>query len=256
MLSKGLLYLRVIASPLLLTLCSLVMLLAAILTLFQKRRWYAESIAAPFGKMMLKLWGIDMQVHNRPDMHQTNHAPASQTVYISNHSSTLDLFALIALGLPNTRFFLSGFLRKILPLGLIGYLIGNFWTVPQEYPEQRTAIFKRATATLRNSGESVYLSPEGQRVTDGNIGHFNKGSFHLATELSAPIVPLFIFIPPAINPGTGLIAASGTMHVYFGDSIDTKEWQLDNLIAHKDDVRAFYIDWQRRLQDAAHNASG
>ena len=37
---------------------------------------------------------------------------ASQVVYVSNHSSTLDLFVLVALGLPNTRFFLSGFLQK------------------------------------------------------------------------------------------------------------------------------------------------
>ena len=42
-----------------------------------------------------------------------------QTVYVSNHSSTLDLFVLVALGLPNTRFFLSGFLQKIVPLGII-----------------------------------------------------------------------------------------------------------------------------------------
>ena len=68
-------------------------------------------------------------------------------------------------------------------------------------------------------------------------------------------MPLFIFIPPAINPGTGLIAASGTMHVYFGEEIDTTQWQLTNLIAHKDTVREFYIDWQRRLQDAAQNAA-
>ena len=35
-----------------------------------------------------------------------------QTVYVSNHSSTLDVFVLIALGLPRTRFFLSGFLQE------------------------------------------------------------------------------------------------------------------------------------------------
>ncbi len=255
-LRKCQLYLRVVASPLLLILCSLVMLLAAVLTLFHKRRWYAEYIAAPFGQMMLKLWGIDIQVHGRPNSHQALNNSPIQTVYISNHSSTLDLFALIALGLPNTRFFLSGYLRKLLPLGLIGYLIGNFWTVPQEYPEQRTAIFKRATATLQDTGESVYLSPEGQRVTDGSIGHFNKGAFHLATELGAPIVPLFIFIPPAINPGTGLIAASGTMHVYFGDAVDTTQWRLDDLIAHKDGMRESYIAWQERLQDAAQQSAG
>ena len=67
-------------------------------------------------------------------MHQDAPFPARQSVYISNHTSTLDVFILVALGLPNARFFLSGYLRKMLPLGIIGYLIGIFWTVPQDSP--------------------------------------------------------------------------------------------------------------------------
>ena len=38
-------------------------------------------------------------------------------------------------------------------------------------------------------------SPEGARITTGEIGHFNKGAFHLATSLRAPIVPLYLEIP-------------------------------------------------------------
>ena len=84
---------------------------------------------------------------------------------------------LIALALPRTRFFLSGFLRKVVPIGIIGTLIRIFWTVPQEFAERRREIFKRADRILRETGDSVYLSPEGMRVTTGEIGAFNKGSF-------------------------------------------------------------------------------
>jgi 1-acyl-sn-glycerol-3-phosphate acyltransferase len=56
---------------------------------------------------------------------------------------------------------------------------------------------------LERTGESVYLSPEGERVTGGRVGHFNKGAFHLATDLHAPIVPLFLRIPRAMDPGKG-----------------------------------------------------
>ncbi len=56
---------------------------------------------------------------------------------------------------------------------------------------------------LRRTGESVYLSPEGKRITDGTIGHFNKGAFHLATNLQVPILPFYIDIPPEIDPQMG-----------------------------------------------------
>jgi 1-acyl-sn-glycerol-3-phosphate acyltransferase len=233
--------LRSTASLLALCACAAAMLAVAMLTLFRCRRFYSDRVAAPFGRLILRLWGIRLVVH------QAAPFPSRQTVFISNHTSTVDLFALIALGLPNARFFLSGFLRKLLPLGLIGYLIGIFWTVPQSFPERRARIFQRAECVLCRTGESVYLSPEGERVTSGRIGPFNKGAFHLATALQAPIVPLFILIPKAIDPGKGLHARPGTVHVHVRAPIETADWRLEDLVANKERVRDVYVDWHRQL---------
>ena len=153
---------------LLMSVGSLAVLLVALLTAFQARRIYAEQMTARLGRWTLRIWGVRLVVHDAPP------ASLQQRVFISNHTSTIDVFAVIGLALPNTRFFMSGFLRKFLPLGLIGYLIGIFWTVPQNFPERRVEIFKRAERVLRRSSESVYLSPEGKRVTTGEIGAFNK----------------------------------------------------------------------------------
>ncbi len=236
--------LRAAATLLLLTLCSLLMLLAAIATLGRLRRWYSEGIATPFGRMVLRIWGI------RVELSEPRPWPTEPVVYVSNHSSTIDLFALIALGLPNARFFLSGFLRGLLPMGLIGYLIGIFWTVPQEFPEKRRLIFQRAERVLRRTGESVYLSPEGQRVTSGGIGAFNKGAFHLATALQRPIVPLFIYIPRAIDPGRGLHAKPGTVQVHVGEPIETRGWRVQDVPLNRNRVRDFYVEWHHRLHAA------
>lgn len=233
--------LRSAASLLLLCACAAAMLTLAILTLFRCRRVYSERVATPFGRLVLRIWGIRMVVHQEAPY------PARQTVFISNHTSTIDVFALVALGLPNARFFLSGYLRKLLPLGLIGYLIGVFWTVAQDFAERRVKIFQRAERVLWATRESVYLSPEGERVTTGQIGHFNKGAFHLATALHAPIVPLFIFVPKAIDPGKGLHARPGTVHVYVRPPIETSTWRLEDLVANKERVRDFYVDWHRTL---------
>ena len=87
---------------------SLVMLVAAIVTGFQAGRLYREKILAGISRMILRVFGIKLRVH------QEEAFPQGQVIYISNHSSTIDLFVLTALKLPNSRFFLRGSLRKIL----------------------------------------------------------------------------------------------------------------------------------------------
>jgi putative phosphoserine phosphatase/1-acylglycerol-3-phosphate O-acyltransferase len=238
--SRVLLWFRVAATFALMTIGALVMLIVAIPTLFLARRFYSEVMARALGAMVLRLWGVRYRVHGAPQ-------PAlRQTVYIANHSSTLDLFVLIALGLPGTRFFLSGFLRKMPPIGIVGSLIRIFWTVPQEFPNKRRAIFKRAARILRQTGDSVFLSPEGKRVTTGDIGRFNKGAFHLATSLGAPIVPMYFAVPRAIDPGMGYDAKPGVLDVYFLPPIDTSDWTVAEVEQHRDDVRALYV----RVHDA------
>jgi 1-acyl-sn-glycerol-3-phosphate acyltransferase len=193
---------------------------------------------------VLRIYGVRVRVLGaRP-------FPQSQTVYISNHTSTLDLFVLVALGLPNCRFFLSGFVRRFVPLGVIAVAMGTFFTVPQDRPEERKRIFRRAADTLKRTGESVYLSPEGGRITTGQIGHFNKGAFHIATDLRAPIVPMYFHIPREIDPGRGYSARRGTVTVHVLPPIDTADWRIDDVLINKEHVRDTFVRVHQELQCA------
>jgi 1-acyl-sn-glycerol-3-phosphate acyltransferase len=214
-----------------------VMLLVGVLTAFRARRLYSRCATA-ISRAVLRIYGIRLRVHRAGPW------PARQAVYVSNHTSTLDLFVLVALGLPNTRFFLSGFLRRIAPLGVISWLMGTFFTVPQSRPAERSRIFQAAEATLRRTGESVYLSPEGERITTGEIGHFNKGAFHLATNLGAPIVPMFIRIPATVDPRKGFDARPGVIDVHVLPPVDTAGWTLDQLIENKESIRHIFVHFQ------------
>jgi 1-acyl-sn-glycerol-3-phosphate acyltransferase len=218
----------------LVTLASIVLVPIGVVTGFRARRLYA-AIARATSLGVLRLFGVRLRVHQEAPF------PSTQTVYISNHTSTLDLFILVALGLPNCRFFLSGFLQKIVPLGLIARMMGTFFTVPQNRPAERTRIFERAERILRRTRESVYLSPEGGRITTGRIGHFNKGAFHLATNLRAPIVPMYFLTPPEIDPGLGFDARPGTVDVYVLPAIDTTGWRIDDVPANRARVRDLFV---------------
>ena len=226
-------------SGLFVTLAALVALPLALVTLFQARRLYARY-STQVARVILRLWGLRVLVHGRP------RTGSRQVVYISNHSSTIDLFLLVALGLPNTRFFLSGFLQKMVPLGILAHLMGTFFTVPQDRPDERRRIFARACRILARTGESAYLSPEGTRVTTGNIGPFNRGAFHLATVLRAPLVPFHIFIPRDIDPGMGYRARPGTIVVTFKPLIETSDWRVEDVVANTERVRDLFVAWHRK----------
>jgi 1-acyl-sn-glycerol-3-phosphate acyltransferase len=239
--------LRAALTTLVITVTSIAILPIAAVTGFRARRLYA-GIAARLARGVLRLWGIQLQVSSRWRL------PSTQVVYISNHSSTIDLFALVALGLPRTRFFLGGHVQKYLPLAILARLMGTFFTVPQDRPEARRRIFSAACDTLRRTGESVYLSPEGGRITTGDIGSFNKGAFHLATVLGAPIVPLYFAIPPAIDPGMGFDAGAGRVDVIVKPPIDTRGWRLEDLALNKERVREMFVAWHNEAKEARHAA--
>ncbi len=222
---------------------SFLMLAVAIPTLFLARRFYSEVIGRWVGRTVLRIWSIDFTTHYSEPLANR------QTIYISNHTSTLDVMLLIALALPRARFFLSGYLRKFPVVLIIGYIIRVFWTVTQEFPERRRQIFQRADRILRRTGDSVYLSPEGKCVTTGEIGSFNKGAFHLATSLKAPIVPIYIHIPPQVQGWRGYGAQPGTVEVYFLPAIDTSSWRLEEIEANRDRVHDLYL----RVHDAMRN---
>ena len=237
-------------SGLFITAAALAVVPAAVVTLFQARRLYARYCSY-VARVVLRIWNLRVDVHGGPQ------DGTRQVVYISNHSSTIDLFVLVALGLPNTRFFLSGFLQKMVPLGVLAHLMGTFFTVPQNRPDERRRIFSRACRILERTRECVYLSPEGMRITTGQIGHFNKGAFHLATVLGAPLAPFHIFIPSDIDPGAGYRAKPGTVVVTFQPLIETRAWRVEDVVANKDCVRDLFVTWHRELwQEYSHARAG
>jgi 1-acyl-sn-glycerol-3-phosphate acyltransferase len=238
-------YFRILMTVLVLVAFSVVMLAFTIVTLGFFIRKNFVWILTPCGKLILWLWGLRMEVIPALPV------PDRQTVFVFNHTSTIDIMALAALGLPNTRFFLSGFLRKIPMFAILGYLTGIFWTVRQDFPDRRARIFHNACETLKRTGQSVALSPEGTRVVTGEIGGFNKGAFHLAAALKAPMRPLFIDIPKESNPGLGWNARPGLVRIWVGDLVDTSSWRPEDASRTKEEVRQLYVTWKAKLEAQA-----
>lgn len=207
----------------------------------QGRRICQEVIGGWAGDAILRALGIRLVVHRQGNW------PEGPCFYMSNHSSVLDLPVLMALRPPNARSFMKERYRWFGPLGWVTMLTGTLYTAPQEEHDRRVARFKQAVETLRRSGESIYGSPEGTRVSGGELGPFNRGVFHVATLLGVPIVPMMILIPEDTASGVGVQVNPGEVHVHVGAPIPTVDWNVADLDANRDSVRAHFVAWKKEL---------
>jgi len=229
--------LRVAAALALLGLADLVVIPGELVAaLIGRRRRFARLVAPRVARAILALFGLELEVRGGP-------WPAGQAVYVSNHVSTIDPFAVVALGLPSCRYFLSGYLRAVVPFGVFAWLLGAFFTPSQRDRAARVRCFERACAELARTGESIYLTPEGEMVRTGEIGPFNKGACHLATALGAVVQPLFIEIPRESDPGlTFEVPRRGRVTIHVLEPIDASAWRLADVSRNSERLRQVFVE--------------
>lgn len=208
------------------------------------RRFCAERLGPWAARVILGFFSISVEASFSGPL------PDRRVVYVSNHSSAVDILALLQLGLPRTRFFMKRGAWVVPPLAIIAMCVGTFFTVPQKYRDKRHRLFARACDKLARTRDAVYLSPEGTRVTTGGVGPFNKGAFHLAAELRVPIVPLYIEVPRADNTGKSWLMRKTVVTVHQLPDIDTSTFRPETARKHADDMRRVYQAFEVNLAAA------
>lgn len=206
------------------------------------RRAAAEGLGAWAASVVLWLSGVSVEVRA-----PVVPLPERRVVYVSNHTSSIDLFVLLALRLPRARFFMKRGAWVFPPGALVAVCVGTFFTVPQAYTEKRRKLFAAACEVLRKTGDAVYLSPEGTRVISGGVGPFNKGAFHLAAALGVPMVPLYLEIPRDENPGKSWVMTRTKVIVHVLPDVDTSDWRPETAREHADHVRGIYQAFEAEL---------
>ena len=155
--------------------------------------------------------------------------PQGPAVYMANHVSHFDVFALLGYLEVQFRWTVKKELFRIPLLGLAmrraGYIL-----VDRFNHEKAMESIKRAAATVR-AGTSVLIFPEGTRSCDGELKYpFKKGGFHLAREAGVPIVPVTVSGTYRILPKGGAIVRPGTITIVVGKPIDPAGHDIPSLM--------------------------
>ncbi len=187
--------------------------------------------------------GIDFSIKMHHD-HITHPA-----VFIINHSSTVDILTILALGLPGVRFVAKWELQYNPLFFLLGRLTGQVFIKRQD-SEKAVQTLQNTYQRIKEQELSVMLAPEGSRKHPGVIGPFKKGPFRMAMDLDYPMVPIYFEGNRKLSSGGSLLSRAGKAVAHIHPPIDTTGWTLENLEEHIREVRQLYIDWADVEEDS------
>ncbi len=200
------------------------------------RRWAKRMIRVSSVKLLTSGW---------------EKVPIDQpVVYVSNHQSWFDAFALLTVIPGQLRFMAKKELAMIPLFGKAFRAAGHIYIDRQDRQAAFSA-YERSGAYIR-SGMSAVVFAEGTRSRTGELQPFKKGPFVLALAAQVPIVPVYC-------AGTFTLLPKGTLRidphpiaVMFGDPVPMEGMGYEDREAVRDTIRAaierLRVDSERVLQ--------
>ncbi len=150
----------------------------------------ANRWANAVGRMMLRLLAVRLEVEGWEHLEREREALPPPRIYVSNHTSSLDVIAAMALMPPPTSVLAK---REILlsPFALVYLLSGNY-VVDKRGGAGSVKAFRRMTEKLVDQNVSIFIWPEGTRSKTGRLRRFKKGIVHMACQTRFDIVPVCV----------------------------------------------------------------
>lgn len=211
-------------------------IITVVLSFGTLQNFVVENFGKIIGRSTLATAGIRFKIH------QIGEPVNRPVIYTINHSSTLDLFVIIGLGLPRVRFVAKHEFQYNPVFFLLGNVTGQVF-INRQNSEKAVENIQKAYNKILKRRLSVLVAPEGSRRHKGFIGTFKKGAFRMAIDLKYPIVPVYVDHAEQLSSGKSLITNSGDLNVYIHPAIDTTDWSLKTLDQHIGDVRSKYLEW-------------
>ena len=178
----------------------------------KKVHFYA---AVPWAKLILWSCGIKIRAKGRENID-----PQASRIYMTNHQSYFDIFALLAYIPVHFKFILKKELMRI-PLFGLAMRKAVYIAIDRDDPKEAIQSMRQAAEKLK-SGASLVVFPEGTRSVDGRLLPFKRGAFNLAIRTGCDIVPLAISNSYLIVPKGSLKINRGGFEIAIGKPISTK----------------------------------
>lgn len=190
--------------------------------LFRAGHGLFDWIHRSWAGLMLRIGGIRLEVEGLENLE-----PGRGQILVANHQSMLDIWVLMA-GVPvSLRFVAKAELSKIPIFARACRVAGHVFIDRKDAAQARAAI-RAAGDRLRAEGLTLVLFPEGTRSLDGRVGRFRRGSFGLAIESQAPLVPVAIDGTGGILPKGSKTLRPGLVRIRIAPAIPLEGMTIDD----------------------------
>lgn len=164
-----------------------------------------------WARIILRAAGVRVVIHG------DEHRRGTQHIFVGNHVSWFDVFAMAA----HLRWFKFVAKAELFRIPLFGPAMRRAGMIAIERKQQSKAraSIEQAGQAIRD-GASVILFAEGTRGTTYVLRPFKKGAFVLAIETQAPIVPVAIHGTIEIQRKGSFLMHPGRIDLHFLPPID------------------------------------
>lgn len=135
-----------------------------------------------------ELWAAGVRIRVAGLEHVSHTSPQ---IFVANHQSIFDIFAILAHVPVSVRFVAKKELGWIPVFAQAMRAAGHVF-IDRDDRRAATEAMRRAGIRMKRDRLSLGLFPEGTRSQTGRLGKFKKGTFGLAIETQVPIVPLAV----------------------------------------------------------------
>jgi 1-acyl-sn-glycerol-3-phosphate acyltransferase len=197
----------------------------------QRRGGIYDRAAREWGRFLCAATRLRVEVEGRERLD-----PERPCVYIANHVSFVDIWALLA-ELPGTvRFVAKQELTRVPVLGHAMVAAGHI-CIDRQNRSAAFAAYDAAAGRIR-AGTSAVVFAEGTRSRDGTLRPFKKGPFVLAIAAGVPVIPICVAGTHAIMPRGALCPRPGVVTLRVGHPIPTHGLGYDDRDRLADRTRA------------------
>lgn len=195
-----------------------------------------SAYARWIGPIVLRIFAIRMAVDGRERI-----AASEPAIFVINHSSSIDTFACMGTWPDHGCCVGKKQVLWIPFFGLAYWLSGNL-LIDRSNPAAAIATMNELATLTKRLRLSIWLSPEGTRSKDGQLGPFKKGFAHLALATGLPVVPVVLHGAATLWPNPGWRITPGTVRLAVGEPIDTTGWRRETLDEHVEGVRSVFVE--------------
>jgi 1-acyl-sn-glycerol-3-phosphate acyltransferase len=197
-----------------------IVILAALFRVKEKPGGVYQRCMHAWCRGICRISGVKLVVHNPERMSGTE-----GHVYIANHVSWYDIFALASI-IPRYTWIAKVELRKLPLFGSAAEAAGIVF-IDRDNRKAAFEAYRHAAEDVKR-GRSVIICPEGTRGKDYHLRPFKKGPFVLAIASQTSVIPTLIYGTREVMAKDSFIIRGGVVNIHFLEPVPTAGYTYED----------------------------